>query len=88
MGTLKESDLEEWTLDSTELNLARQIFNSHEDGAKNEDEKAAPGRNPLYLALAVSPLYLLMPIQFLKASVGRKNLLNVRCLGPWQNTVY
>ncbi|KAF8815380.1 hypothetical protein BYT27DRAFT_7249267 [Phlegmacium glaucopus] len=68
--------VQESMLDSTELKLAKTIFNLQGDGSKNEDERAAPRCNTLHLALAVSPLYLLMPIQLLKALVGWKRLLN------------
>lgn len=77
-----ETNLEESALDIQDLGLAKKFFDSHEENSKNGIEKPAPGRNPLHLALAVSPLYLLMPIQLLKLTVGRRNLLNVSHLFP------
>jgi hypothetical protein len=63
------SELES-SLYSRELDLARTILDSDDSTGKSL-------KTPLYLALSVSPLYLLMPVQLLKSRVGGKFLLDV-----------
>ena len=70
-------DLEGLGLNLRELDLAGELFDYGVGGSKNKDGGSMPAWNPLHLALAVSPLYLLMPIQLSKLTVGRKKLLNV-----------
>lgn len=72
-----ESGLEESSLDARELESARMFLGSDLESPGHKNGAPTSFRNPLHLALAVSPLYLLIPAQLLKATVGRKNLLNV-----------
>jgi hypothetical protein len=71
-----ESGLEEIVLDPGELDLAREYLEMDMEDSKNPKHRCFL-RNALNLALAISPLCLLMPIQILKTRIGRKSLLNV-----------
>jgi hypothetical protein len=67
-----EAGLDETKLDSGELDLVKTFINSDINKPGGN-----PLRNPLHLALSISPLLLIMPGQLLKSRVGRKNLLDV-----------
>jgi hypothetical protein len=63
--------LEESKLDPSELELAATLLEF--EGGENRNRL----QNPLYIALGISPLCLLMPVQLFKVRMGRKNLLDV-----------
>jgi len=61
---------EESMLDSRDMDLARTYLESDVNNTNSL-------RNPLYIALGISPLCLLMPVQLMKVKIGRRNLLDV-----------
>jgi hypothetical protein len=69
------------TEDQDDLNDLQRLFNSLASGTR-PSEGISYMRAPLHLALLISPVYLLLPIQHVKKSYNRHTMLSIStCLG-------